>query len=291
MQWGAASRLQRFWDARAACNFIGGGTGSGLLFWASIGLTSGLPYFPAALIGLMFVAAGLFMVWLEIGKPWRAFNLFFRPQTSWMTREGIVALPLFAAGAIAVLFDADARLALNLPSPVIPATIAAALCLAFLYCQLRIIQSSKGLPAWSESRVVPLLGISGLSEGLGIYLLVTAFLITVPIFMQIIALALVIARALAWYAYLSALARSGAPESTMATLAGASAGFLVIGHVLPVIFLVLAFIAPGVATPLIALAGIMLTLGGWFLKIKLVTKAAYIPKFTIPAAPVRGQTG
>jgi phenylacetyl-CoA:acceptor oxidoreductase subunit 2 len=103
VQWGAASRLQRFWDLRAACNFIGGGTGCGLLFWAAIGLAGGLPYFPAALIGLMFVGAGLFMVWLEIGKPWRAFNLFFRPQTSWMTREGIVSLPLFATGAIAVL--------------------------------------------------------------------------------------------------------------------------------------------------------------------------------------------
>ena len=62
MQWGAASRLQQFWDVRAACNFIGGGTGCGLLFWAVIGMTSGQPYFPAALIGLMFVAAGLFMV-------------------------------------------------------------------------------------------------------------------------------------------------------------------------------------------------------------------------------------
>lgn len=291
MQWGAASRLQQFWDVRAACNFIGGGTGCGLLLWAVLGLTSGQPYFPAALIGLMFVAAGLFMVWLEIGKPWRAFNLFFRPQTSWMTREGIVALPLFAAGAIAVLFDAEVRLALQLPSPVIPATLTALLGLTFLYCQLQIIHSAKGLPAWRESRIMPLLGISGLTEGLGIYLLVTAILVPVPVLMQFVALTLVIARALAWYAYKSALAHSGAPESTMVALAGLSAGFLIIGHVLPVIFLVLGMFAPGVATPLAALAGIMATLGGWYLKIKLVTKAAYIPKFTIPAAPVRGQTG
>jgi phenylacetyl-CoA:acceptor oxidoreductase subunit 2 len=291
VQWGAASRLQQFWDVRAACNFIGGGTGCGLLFWAVIGMTSGQPYFPAALIGLMFVAAGLFMVWLEIGKPWRAFNLFFRPQTSWMTREGIIALPLFATGAIAVLFDAEVHLALQLPSPVIPATLTALLGLTFLYCQLRIIHSAKGLPAWRESRIMPLLGISGLTEGLGIYLLLTAILVPVPVLMQFVALTLVIARALAWYAYKSALAHSGAPESTMAALAGMSAGFLTIGHLLPVIFLVVGMFAPGVATPLAALAGIMATLGGWFLKIKLVTKAAYIPKFTIPAAPVRGQTG
>ena len=291
MQWGAASRLQRFWDLRAACNFIGGGTGCGLLLWAALGLIAGLPYFPAAGTGLVFVAAGLFMVWLEIGKPWRAFNLFFRPQTSWMTREGIVALPLFAAGAIAVLFDADVRLALNLPSPVIPATLTALLGLTFLYCQLRLMRSAQGLPAWREPRAMPLLGVSGLTEGLGLYLLVTAILGSVPTLMVLVALALIIARAIAWRRYLSALSRSTAPASTIGVLTAASAGFLTIGHVLPVIFLALGFVAPGLATPLAALAGIMAAIGGWYLKVILVTKAAYIPKFTIPAAPVRGQSG
>ncbi|MEE8464188.1 MAG: phenylacetyl-CoA:acceptor oxidoreductase [Gammaproteobacteria bacterium] len=291
MQWGAASRLQRFWDLRAACNFIGGGTGCGLLLWAALGLIAGLPYFPAAGTGLVFVAAGLFMVWLEIGKPWRAFNLFFRPQTSWMTREGIVALPLFATGAIAVLFDADVRLALNLPSPVIPATLTALLGLTFLYCQLRLMRSAQGLPAWREPRAMPLLGVSGLTEGLGLYLLVTAILGSVPTLMVLVALALIIARAIAWRRYLSALSRSAAPKSTIEVLTAASAGFLTIGHVLPVIFLALGFVAPGLATPLTALAGIMAAIGGWYLKVILVTKAAYIPRFTIPAAPVRGQSG
>ena len=291
MQWGATSRLQSFWDARAACNFIGGGTGCGLLTWAAIGMLIDLPYFPAALIGLLFVAAGLFMVWLEIGKPWRAFNLFFRPQTSWMTREGIVALPLFAAGTIAVLFDADARLGLELPPPLIPAMITALLALTFLYCQLQIMHSAKGLPAWRESRIMPLLGVSGLTEGLGVFLLLMAFIGTVPVFLQIVAGVLIAARVVAWYAYLSALARSGAPRSTMTALTDARSGFLIVGHALPVVLLALGVIAPGMATPLAALAGITATLGGWFLKIHLISKAAYIPKFTIPAAPVRGQTG
>jgi phenylacetyl-CoA:acceptor oxidoreductase subunit 2 len=290
VQWGAAARLQHFWDTRAACNFIGGGTGYGLLIWAAIGFNTALPYFPAALIGLTFVAAGLFMVWLEIGKPWRAFNVFFRPQTSWMTREGIVALPLFATGAIALLFSADARLGLELPSPFIPAIITAMLAMTFLYCQLRIMHAAKGLPAWSELRVMPLLGVSGLIEGLGIYLLLQAFLGTVPGWLQIVAVLLIVARALAWFAYLSALGRSAAPESTLTTLTGISPGFLAVGHALPIVFLALGFIAPGMAIPLAALAGIAATLGGWYLKIKLVTKVAYIPKITIPGVPVRGQS-
>jgi phenylacetyl-CoA:acceptor oxidoreductase subunit 2 len=292
VQWGAAARLQRFWDLRAACNFIGGGTGSGLLVWTAAGFyTTGSPYFAAALTGLLFVAAGLFMVWLEIGKPWRAFNLFFRPQTSWMTREGIVAIPLFIAGGISILFDADVYLGLDLPSPLIPAMVAASLSLAFLYCQTRIIHAAKGLPAWHASGVVPLLGLSGLTEGVGVYLMVMAFQGTVYLFAQIAAMVLVIARVLAWYRYLSGLQRSAAPESTIIALTGSSAGFVTIGHALPMIFLALGIFVPGMASLLAVLAGITTTLGGWYLKVRLITKAAYIPKFTIPAAPVRGQTG
>lgn len=291
MQWGAAARLQGFWDARAACNFIGGGTGSGLLLWAAIGFFAGLPYFPAALIGLLFVAGGLFMVWLEIGKPWRAFNLFFRPQTSWMTREGIIALPLFAAGAIAILFDVQVRFGLELPSPEIPAAIAGLLGLVFLYCQVQIIHSAKGLPAWRESRILPLLGLSGLTEGFGAYLVIMAYFGKLPALLSFVCMALVLARIAAWYAYLSKLRRSDTPESTMAALRTVAPGFLTVGHAVPIVCLVLGFVAPGMALPLTAIAGVTATLGGWYLKLNLITKAGYIPKFNIPSAPVRGHSG
>jgi phenylacetyl-CoA:acceptor oxidoreductase subunit 2 len=289
VSWGATSRLQRFWDIRAACNFIGGGTGSSLLVWATLGLFAGLPYFPVALIGLLFVAAGLFMVWLETGKPWRAFNLFFRPQTSWMTREGIVALPLFALGAVSVFIDADALLPTTSLSPAVPAVFAAVLALAFLYCQLRILNSARSLPAWREPRAMALVGLSGLTEGFGIYLLLIAILGIVTPAMMVTILVLVIARALVWRAYIAALGRSGAPESTMSALGAMRNGFLIMGHALPVVLIVLAYSWPGIATIFSALAGVAATLGGWLLKVILVTKAAYIPKTAIPKLPVRGR--
>jgi len=214
VNWGAKSRLQRFWDIRAACNFIGGGTGSSLLAWAVLGFVIGLPYFPAALIGLMFAGGGLFMVWLEIGKPWRAFNVFFRPQTSWMTREGIVALPMFALAAVSILIDADVFLQEILPSPLIPASLAAVLGLTFLYCQLHILNSARSLPAWREPRAMTVVGLSGLTEGLGVYLLTMALLgFLVPVMMAIM-LALLFTRAAMWRAYFAALVNSGAPEPT-----------------------------------------------------------------------------
>lgn len=94
-------RLQRAWDIRAACNFIGGGTGTGLILLALAAALGGADWLPALLLGLLFVGFGLTMVLFEIGRPWRALNVFLHPQTSWMTREGVLALPLFGAGVAA----------------------------------------------------------------------------------------------------------------------------------------------------------------------------------------------
>ncbi len=44
------------------------------------------------LIAGVMMLAGLFFVWLKIGRRWRAWRALWRPQTCWMTRE------LYAAG-------------------------------------------------------------------------------------------------------------------------------------------------------------------------------------------------
>ncbi len=291
MNWGAISWLQRFWDIRAACNFIGGGGGSSLVFWAALGLAGGLPYTTAALTGMVLVGGGLFMVWLEIGKPWRALNVFFRPQTSWMTREGLVALPLFALGLLAVLIDAKVIASWATWSPIIPAMLAAIICLVFLYCQLRILNSARGLPAWREPRAMPLLGLSGLCEGLAIYLLLNALLGIVPMALLGALIILLAARAMAWHTYVAALARAATPESTMTALINMRAGFLIVGHLLPAILIVSVYAWPGMASVFLAVAGIVVTLAGWWFKVILVTKAAYIPATAIPHTPVRGRQG
>ncbi len=46
-------------------------------------------------LAMAFVGAGLFCVWLEIGRPWRFLNVFRHPARSWMTREAIIAIVLF----------------------------------------------------------------------------------------------------------------------------------------------------------------------------------------------------
>ena len=290
MQWGANSRLQRFWDLRAACNFIGGGTGSSILMWAALGLlAAGIPYYPAAIPGLALIGFGLFMVWLEIGKPWRAFRVFFRPQTSWMTREGIVAMPLFALGALAILFDTGLQLPWAVPSPDVPAVLAAFLGLGFLYCQIRILNSARGLPAWREPRVMLLMGLSGLCEGLGLYLFIAAIQGFLPKIILAIALVLLLGRVLAWRSYILALRRAAVPDSTLATFTTMQSSFLLIGHLLPAVLIVVAVTWADMATIFSALGGITATLAGWWLKAVLVTRAAYIPGADIPNPPVRGR--
>ena len=49
------------------------------------------------------------------------------------------------------------------------AWVAAALALAFVYCQARLLQAAKGIPAWREPLLVPLLVTTGLAEGGGLF--------------------------------------------------------------------------------------------------------------------------
>jgi phenylacetyl-CoA:acceptor oxidoreductase subunit 2 len=285
------SHAQGFWDVRAVCNFIGGGTGTGLLVFAAVGATAGLPYFLPTLLGLSFVALGLTMVWFEIGKPWRAFNVFLRPRTSWMSRESIAAVLLFVIGAVA-LGSAwpGPRMPLAMSSPVVPVLLTAVAALVFLTCQLGMLYAVRGIPAWRERTVMSLVGLSGLAEGLGLYLIVMALWGRVLPLMLFVALGLITARALAWQIYLRALDRSPVPRPTIAAFDRIQKGFLLAGHSLPGLLIVSALLWPDQAAPLAALAGAGITLAGWMLKYVLITRAAHTRGISVPAVPVRGQS-
>ena len=283
------SQPQRFWDTRAACNFIGGGTGVGLLLFAAVGATVGVPYFLPGLIGLAFVGLGLMMVWFEIGKPWRALNVFFRPQTSWMSRESLAAVLLFLIGVVALASAWPGEpLPWAMSSPVAPALLTALTGLAFLSCQLGMVYAVRGIPAWRERMVMPLLGLSGLAEGSGLYLIFMVLLGRLLPSMLIIALGLIIARAVAWQIYLMALDRSHVPQLTAVAFEQIRYVFLLVGHALPGLLIVAAFLWPEQAGPLVVLAGAGVMLSGWLFKLVLITRADCTRGVSLPAIPVRG---
>src|SRR5450631_3526182 len=152
MSFGPAPWQQTNWDWRAAGNFICGGAGAGLIVLAALSGAVEPAFTKLVLAGLALVGLGLFCVWLEIGRPLRALHVFFNPRTSWMSREAIVATLLMPVAHVA---------ATGLPGF---EWLAAALALAFVYCQSRILNAAKGIPTWREPLLVPLIVLTGLAE-------------------------------------------------------------------------------------------------------------------------------
>ncbi len=286
MNKGTVPTLQRSWDLRAACNFIGGGTGSGLLAFAAIAAVFGWPYAAAGLVALTFIGFGLAMVWLEIGKPLRAINVFFHPQTSWMTREGIVALPLFVLAALSI------TLALLLPDVDVLAAmvmvLAALIGLGFLYCQARILRAAKGIRAWSVPAILPLILTSGLAEGAGVFLVLAGLLGATAPWAYAVGLALCGARYAAWRHYRTQLSANGAPVDSLAVLHTAESLIAWPGHAAPAALLVLA-LAGVLPSGLGVLAGMTMAATGWYIKVLIVLRAARSNGFTVVHTPVRGR--
>jgi phenylacetyl-CoA:acceptor oxidoreductase subunit 2 len=272
-------RQQRNWDWRAACNFVFGGAGGGLLALAAITPGAGtLVTRIAAVLGLALIGAGLTCVWFEIGRPWRALNVFRHARTSWMTREAFVAAAAFPLGALLVL----------MPSPLL-AAVCGLIGLVFVYCQARILQANKGIPAWRHPRLVALVLCTGLAEGAG--LLAGAIAITAGAAAREAAIVLLVLLALRlwlWHAYRAALGRDGAPTGCLQAFDAMAGRFVWVGHVAPALAIVAALAGlPG--APLWLAAGGLLALGGgWFFKATLVLRAAYTQGLAIKHLPSRG---
>ncbi len=269
---------QSSWDARAAGNFIGGGMGGGLIAFTVISGAGGIARVALLLAGLALVGLGLFCVSLELGRPLRALNVFRNPRTSWMAREAWTSALLVPACLAAAAGAAGTP------------WLALLLALLFVYCQARLLQAAKGIPAWREPRLVPLLVVTGLVEGSGV------FLVTAPLHdaatMGLLAAfgLLVIARAFAWRVYRRRLAGKASPGA-LAALDRAGRVLEIAGTLVPL--LVVAAIAAGfVAGPTLlpsaAVAGLLAALAGAYFKFTLVTRAGFNQGFALPHLPVRG---
>ncbi len=268
---------QTQWDWRAAANFMCGGAGSGLLVFSALATrTTNTPWL--LLLGLALVGTGLFCVWLEIGRPLRALNVFFNPRTSWMTREGGVAMLLMPAGLAAAYGITGFE------------WITCALALAFVYCQGRILMAAKGIPTWREPLIVPLIVATGIAEGGGLWLLLQSTqAMQLPWLLLLLGAAL-LARAMWWPLYRQRLQGSAAP-SALAALDAMRAAWLA-GSYLPLASIVaVAFGSIGgtPASALLATAGLLAAaVGAWF-KFSLVTRAGFNQGYALLHLPVRGQ--
>ncbi|MDT3685394.1 MAG: hypothetical protein RO009_10175 [Pseudorhodoplanes sp.] len=263
------ARLQRYWDMRAAGNFSFGGTGSGLVMAAALGLAIGLPSALSLAVGLALIGLGLFCVWLEIGRPWRALNVFFHPRTSWMTREAMLVPPLMAVGVAAIVLD--------IRFVVLAALFAA----GFLYCQARMLHAARGIPAWCQKETVPLIVATGIAEGTGLFLAVAG----APPAMIGAALCAVILREVAREFHRRGLIKAKAPAGTLAWFALREERVLTAARYATIALLALALAGWNTA----AIGGLMAVATGWGLKVMLITRAAFTRGHVIKNTPARGR--
>lgn len=273
---GKEPTLQTQWDWRAAANFILGGTGTGLLVAVAAKAGLGFEVTPLpALAALAAVSLGLASVWLEISRPWRALNVYRRPNLSWMSREAWVALPLFGCGLAAA----------GSGTPELW-WVAAILALAFLYCQARILRAAKGIPAWRNPRLVPLIVTTGLAEGSGLFVAASAWPTGTQEMMGPLALCLLLAvRAASWFRFRSDLAKA-APTASLAALDRQAGTFLILGHVIPIVLLMGVFGFAGLGGGWLAVpAGLAAALAGWRFKFILITRASHQQGLTAPSNP------
>ena len=271
---------QTSWDWRAAGNYICGGAGTGLLIASAL---FGTPA-PASLwapdwlvfAGLALVGLGLLCVWLEIGRPLRALNVFINPWTSWMSREAIISVVLFPAGLATMLGFAGWL------------WVTAALALGFLYCQSRMLPAARGIPAWRSTWLPPLFLLTAASEGCGIFLLLGSLHGRVTVVVQAVFSLLLVFRLLAWQRYRSSVDASLVLPARRA-LDAAGKQLLMLGSSAPILLLLVgAWLSGPSQTLLLALAGTSAAWAGVNIKYTLVTRAAFNQGFALFKIPVRG---
>lgn len=282
MSYGPTPWVQRHWDLRAATNFVAGGAGSGLVVVAAVSGAKGWPAAVALCAGLALVGIGLFAVWLEIGRPLRALNVFLNPRTSWMSREAIAAVVLGALVPLAAWLHATGSAGASATGG-----LAAAAALAFAWCQGRILRASKGIPAWRSPATPALIVATSLAEGAGLWWAGAAWHAQGTRTGLALFGALLVARLVAWLAYRRSIAGNARASGA---LAPAGTALALGGTFAPLVLVAVAAVSTseGWVLGLAAAAGALALAAGAAFKVAMIVRGAYNQGFAIPRMPVRG---
>lgn len=134
------------------------GSGYGLLFWlATVSAWMPLPFGRGVLLAafaaaLLLVTTGLIASLWHLGKPLRAWRAFSQWRSSWLSREGVLAVVTYvpALALLMLLWRGDHGFATR-----VVAALTAALALATVACTAMIYASLKPIAAWRNRWVVP----------------------------------------------------------------------------------------------------------------------------------------
>lgn len=199
------------------------GAGLALLFLIGIGVPLGLlpadPWFgfAALAIAAVLVAGGLVSSAFHLGRPERAWRAFSQWRSSWLSREGVMAVAtavpaaLFAIGWL--LFGARSGF-IGLCG-----ILAAVLAAGTIYCTGMIYASLKPIHQWHNRWVVPNYLALGLMAGLLLQDLIVRFWVSRPAGTAILTL---VAIAVAWWlkeAYWRSIDTNSAPSTVASATA------------------------------------------------------------------------
>lgn len=142
------------------------GAGYGLLVWLALGSAFGLVpterWLGVAGFGLAFalITAGLLSSMAHLGRPERAWRAFSQWRTSWLSREGVMAVvTYFPAGFLAIGW-------VVLRQPLVLTAILTALCaVATLYTTGMIYASLRTIRQWHQPLTAPIYIVLGLASG------------------------------------------------------------------------------------------------------------------------------
>jgi len=123
-------------------------------------------------LGLVLSTIGLLCSLLHLGKPQRAWRALSQWRTSWLSREGVLALltvlPALAIGVMLLTVELGPNSA---PTLGMLGFALAVLALATVACTAMIYASLKPIPAWRHALVVPVYLLFALLTGLALLFL------------------------------------------------------------------------------------------------------------------------
>lgn len=153
------------------------GAGYGMLAWAALAQLAGQPrpgpQLLATGIALALATIGLLSSMAHLGKPARAWRAFSQWRTSWLSREGVLAVLTYVPALAFAAMQLPGMLSpTSAGEPVAPGPAGVLACLALLACALATIgctamiyASLKPIPAWRHRLVLPVYFAFALSTG------------------------------------------------------------------------------------------------------------------------------
>ncbi len=156
------------------------GAGYGLMVWLALGVLTGVVAPTGALaswgllLSLALVTTGLLSSTLHLGRPERAWRAVTQWETSWLSREGVLALATYVPAGLWFMLQWLAP-GIWWIVPAALAVLAACGALATVWATGMIYQSLPTIRAWSEPLVAPIYVLLALATGGVLLALLLAF--------------------------------------------------------------------------------------------------------------------